>query len=163
VGLVEGCSWNQIIAGLQHGGTTQLRLAATHTPNGALVLDDTYNASPQSTLAALNLLSEIEGRHIAILGDMLELGPYEAKGHIMVGVRVAEVCDELIAIGELSRTTAQAARQSGMPAEHIHWFATVTETMAFVEGRFQKKDVVLVKGSRGLKMERITAALEANS
>ena len=163
VGLVEGCSWNQIIAGLQHGGTTQLRLAATHTPNGALILDDTYNASPQSTLAALNLLSEIEGRHIAILGDMLELGPYEAKGHIMVGVRAAEVCDELIAIGELSRTTAQAARQSGMPAEHIHWFATVAETMAFVEGRFQKKDVVLVKGSRGLKMERITAALEANS
>ena len=163
VGLVEGCSWNQIIDGLQHGSTSQLRLAAVHTSSGALLLDDTYNASPQSTLAALNLLSEIEGRRIAVLGDMLELGPYEAKGHIMVGVRAAEVCSQLITVGELSRTTAQAARQAGMPARKIQWFATVPEAIEYLKGRLQKRDVVLVKGSRGLKMERITAALEAAS
>jgi UDP-N-acetylmuramoyl-tripeptide--D-alanyl-D-alanine ligase len=161
VGLVEGCSWNQIIDGLMHGSTNQLRLAAVHTKKGALVLDDTYNASPQSTLAALNLLSEIEGRRIAVLGDMLELGPYEAKGHIMVGVRAAEVCNQLIAVGELSRTTAQAARQAGMSARKIQWFATVPEAIDYLQGRLQKRDVVLVKGSRGLRMERITAALEA--
>ncbi|MCD4672128.1 MAG: UDP-N-acetylmuramoyl-tripeptide--D-alanyl-D-alanine ligase [Anaerolineaceae bacterium] len=163
VGLVEGCSWNQIIDGLQHSNTTQLRLAAVHTPKGSLILDDTYNASPQSTLAALNLLSEIEGRHIAVLGDMLELGPYEAKGHIMVGVRAAEVCNELIAVGELSRTTAQAARQAGMPAKRIQWFATVPEAIEYLQGHLQKQDVVLVKGSRGLRMERITAVLEATT
>ncbi|MDX9864692.1 MAG: UDP-N-acetylmuramoyl-tripeptide--D-alanyl-D-alanine ligase [Anaerolineaceae bacterium] len=163
VGLVEGCSWNQIIDGLQQGSSSQLRLAAVHTASGALLLDDTYNASPQSTLAALNLLSEIEGRHIAVLGDMLELGPYESKGHIMVGVRAAEVCNQLIAIGELSRTTAQAARQAGMPARKIQWFATVPEAIEYLQGRLQKRDVVLIKGSRGLKMERITAALEAAS
>jgi len=161
VAIVEGCPWHQIIDALQHGSTNQLRLAAVHTKSGALVLDDTYNASPQSTLAALNLLSEIEGRRIAVLGDMLELGPYETKGHIMVGVRAAEVCRELIAVGELSRTTAQAARQAGMSSRRIQWFATVPEAIEYLQGRLQNGDVVLVKGSRGLRMERITAALEA--
>lgn len=160
VGLVEGCSWNQIIDGLLHGSTSQLRLAAVHTRQGALLLDDTYNASPQSTLAALNLLGEIEGRHIAVLGDMLELGPYENKGHVMVGVRAAEVCERLIAVGELSRITAQAARQAGMSAGRIQWFATVPEVIPYLQNHLKKGDVVLVKGSRGLRMEQITAALE---
>ena len=58
-----------------------------HTREGALILDDTYNASPESTLAALNLLDQMDGRRIAVLGDMLELGQYERSGHEMVGVR----------------------------------------------------------------------------
>ncbi len=84
VGLVEGLSWQEIAAGLQRGGS-QLRLVAVHTKNGALILDDTYNASPESVLAALNLLSELDGRKVAVLGDMYELGPYEKEGHEIVG------------------------------------------------------------------------------
>ena len=57
---------------------------------GALLLDDTYNASPESTLAALNLLEELDGRKVAVLGDMLELGQYEEEGHELVGARAAE-------------------------------------------------------------------------
>ena len=92
----------------------QLRLVAIHTKNGALILDDTYNASPQSTMAALNLLAELEGRKIAVLGDMLELGQYEAKGHHMVGVRAAQICDELITVGKRGKMIADAAM--GFPA-----------------------------------------------
>lgn len=71
VGLVTGLTWEEIISGLR-SGHAQLRLVAVRAAGGALVLDDTYNASPESTLAALNLLEELQGRHIAVLGDMLE-------------------------------------------------------------------------------------------
>ena len=64
-----------------HHSRSQLRLVAVKTENGALILDDTYNASPESTLAALNLLGELIGRRVAVLGDMLELGQYEQQGH----------------------------------------------------------------------------------
>ena len=73
VGLVEKLPWQEIINGLRTGHT-QLRLVAVRAKNGALLLDDTYNASPQSVMAALNLLDELKGHKVAVLGDMLELG-----------------------------------------------------------------------------------------
>lgn len=102
VGLVEGLTFQEIISGLQRG-RNQLRMVAVQTQNGAMLLDDSYNSSPESALAALNLLHELEGRKVAILGDMLELGEFERSGHEKVGVRVAEVCDELIAVGERTK------------------------------------------------------------
>ena len=86
VGLADGLTWQEIAGGLRMGHA-QLRLVAVNTASGALLLDDTYNASPESTLAALNLLDELDGRKVAVLGDMLELGSYERIGHEMVGVR----------------------------------------------------------------------------
>jgi UDP-N-acetylmuramoyl-tripeptide--D-alanyl-D-alanine ligase len=159
VGLVEGLNWAEIAEGLQHGHT-QLRLAAVHTQNGALLLDDTYNASPESTLAALNLLSELDGRHIAVLGDMLELGPYEQTGHEMVGVRAAEVCSELLAVGELGKLIAAAAISAGMHKNAVKWVPTVTAAIDYCRTHLLKGDVVLVKGSHGLRMDRIVTALE---
>ena len=88
-----GLTWEEIIIGLRRSHT-QLRMAVVHSDNGALILDDTYNASPQSTLAALNLLDELDGYKIAVLGDMLELGQYEHEGHHKIGVRAAEICEE---------------------------------------------------------------------
>ncbi|RLC81234.1 MAG: UDP-N-acetylmuramoylalanyl-D-glutamyl-2, 6-diaminopimelate--D-alanyl-D-alanine ligase, partial [Chloroflexi bacterium] len=79
VGLIEGLSWGEIIAGLRDV-SAQVRLVAVPGYNGSTILDDTYNASPASTIAALNLLEELPGRHIAVLGDMLELGDYEEEG-----------------------------------------------------------------------------------
>jgi len=159
VGLVEGLSWDEIVNGLQQG-YTQLRLVAAHTPNGALLLDDTYNASPESTLAALNLLSELEGRKIAVLGEMLELGPYERSGHEMVGIRAAEVAEQLITVGERGKLIAEAARQAGMPARAITWVATVPETIDLLKNILKEGDTALIKGSHGLRMDRIVAALE---
>jgi UDP-N-acetylmuramoyl-tripeptide--D-alanyl-D-alanine ligase len=128
-----------------------------------LLLDDTYNASPESTLAALNLLSELKGRRVAVLGEMLELGQYEAAGHEMVGVRAAEVVDQLIAVGSRAQMIADAALRSGMPIDSVQWVATVPEATEALRSLIKAEDVVLVKGSHGLRMGRIIAALEAAS
>jgi UDP-N-acetylmuramoyl-tripeptide--D-alanyl-D-alanine ligase len=161
VGLIEGLTWNEIIEGLQHSHT-QLRLVAVHTDNGALLLDDTYNASPESTLAALNLLSELEGRHIAVLGEMLELGPYENSGHELVGVRAAEVCAELLAVGERGKLIAAAALSAGMREWSVKWVASVSEATDYLRTHLREGDVVLVKGSHSLRMDRLVSALEAS-
>jgi UDP-N-acetylmuramoyl-tripeptide--D-alanyl-D-alanine ligase len=156
---VEGLSWQEIVNGLRLGHT-QLRLVAVRAESGALILDDTYNASPESTLAALNLLDELDGYKIAVLGDMLELGPYERQGHEMVGVRAAEVVNELITVGERARMIAEAARQAGLEARAITVLDDSQQAIAYLRPRLKEKDVVLIKGSRGMRMERIVAALE---
>jgi UDP-N-acetylmuramoyl-tripeptide--D-alanyl-D-alanine ligase len=159
VGLSDGLTWQEIVEGL-HSNQPQLRLVAVRASNGALILDDTYNASPQSTLAALNLLDELEGRKVAVLGDMLELGSYEWKGHEMVGIRAAEVVDELITLGERGRMIAAAAARAGLPNQLITELTSTQEAVEFLRGRLSSQDVVLVKGSRSMQMETIVAALE---
>jgi UDP-N-acetylmuramoyl-tripeptide--D-alanyl-D-alanine ligase len=160
VGLVEGLGWDEIVKGLRFGHA-QLRLVAVRAENGALLLDDTYNASPKSAIAAINLLEEMEGRKIAVVGDMLELGKYERQGHEMVGIRSADVVDELITIGERSSVIAQAAEQAGLPAEAITQLETSEEAIEVIRERLSKDDVVLVKGSRGMHMDNIVPSLEA--
>lgn len=159
IGLIEGLTWQEIVMGLR-SGHPQLRLVAVRTEQGALILDDTYNASPESTLAALNLLDELEGRKVAVLGDMLELGPYERRGHEMVGMRAAEIVDELITVGERGRLISVTARQSGLGNEQIKEFDDAVQALDFLKSRLTSSDVVLVKGSRGMRMDRITAGLE---
>ena len=144
-------------------GHTQLRLAAVRSENGALLLDDTYNASPESMLAALNLLDEIEGRKIAVLGDMLELGPYERGGHEMVGLRAAQVAEVLVTLGERAHIIAEAARRTGMKKVSIIEFDELEPLMEWLRTNLGKNDVVLIKGSRGLRMDRITSLLEVRS
>ena len=162
VGLVEGMSWAEIINGLRMA-SAQLRLVAVHARNGALILDDSYNASPESTLAALNLLYELEGHRIAVLGDMLELGLYEQQGHEVVGARAAEVAHRLIAVGERARMIASSALAAGLDSKNITWVPDVPQALAVLSNELAEGDVVLVKGSHGLRMERIVAALEADS
>jgi UDP-N-acetylmuramoyl-tripeptide--D-alanyl-D-alanine ligase len=159
VGLVEGLTWQEIVSGLR-AGHSQLRLVAVRTKSGALLLDDTYNASPESTLAALNLLEELGGRKVAVLGDMLELGPYEEHGHEMVGRRAAEVVDELVTVGELGRMIADAARLAGLPDEKITVLDSAQQATKYLRSRLSENDVVLVKGSHGMRMDHIVAALE---
>jgi UDP-N-acetylmuramoyl-tripeptide--D-alanyl-D-alanine ligase len=159
IGLVDGLTWQEIISGLREGHT-QLRLVAVRTESGALLLDDTYNASPQSTMAALNLLDEMEGRKIAVLGDMLELGPYERQGHRMVGVRAAQVADYLITVGKRARIIAESARQAGFRQDRITEFESSDEVIDHLRDRLRVDDVVLVKGSRGMEMDSIVSTLE---
>jgi UDP-N-acetylmuramoyl-tripeptide--D-alanyl-D-alanine ligase len=161
VGLTEGLNWQEIVNGLR-AGHTQLRLAAVQSSCGALLLDDTYNASPQSMLAALNLLDELSGRKVAVLGDMLELGRYEWQGHEMVGRRAASIVDELITLGERGRMIAAAACRVGFPPEKVTELDSVEAAIEFLQDRLCDDDVVLVKGSRSMQMDKIVAALEAS-
>ncbi len=160
VGLVDGLTWQEILDGL-HMGQTQLRLTAVRTASGALLLDDTYNASPESTLAALNLLADLEGHKVAVLGDMLELGPYEKQGHEMVGVRAAQVAERLVTVGPRGHMIAAAARQAGMRSNKVTEFESTDEAIPHLHQSLTGEDVVLVKGSHGVCMDRIVSALEA--
>jgi UDP-N-acetylmuramoyl-tripeptide--D-alanyl-D-alanine ligase len=162
VGLIEGLTWGEIIHGLQEA-RSQLRLVAVRSTTGALILDDSYNASPESTLAALNLLQELEGRRVAVLGEMLELGQYEQQGHEKVGIRAAEVSERLIAVGEKGKLIVQAARKAGMSARKISWVQDVPEAIEILNVELREGDVVLIKGSHGLRMDRIVSALEASA
>jgi UDP-N-acetylmuramoyl-tripeptide--D-alanyl-D-alanine ligase len=158
VGLVEGLTWQEIIEGLRGPGA-QLRLVAVLGPDGAIVLDDTYNASPASVIAALNLLEELDGRKIAVLGDMMELGDYEHEGHEKVGMRALEVADVLITVGPRGRIIGETAVRWGMPADRVNIVEQNAEAVALLEQVVRGGDVVLIKGSRALEMEEIVNAL----
>lgn len=159
VALVEGLTWGEIITGLHHS-SSQLRLVVVQTRHGALLLDDTYNAAPESMLAALNLLNELPGRKVAVLGGMNELGPYELSGHQKVGMRAAEVADELITYRENARMIHDAARSAGFPTEHLSHLEVQEEMVAFLDHMLRAGDVVLVKGAHSLRMDDIVQALE---
>lgn len=158
VGLAEGMLWDQILEGLQDR-RAQLRLVAVPGPKGSTIIDDTYNASPESTIAALNLLDELEGRKIAVLGDMLELGPQEDEGHRKVGLRALDVAQVLVTLGERGAIIGDEARRNGMPADRVRHCASNEEVIEYLQSAVQPGDMILVKGSRGLHMEDIVAAL----
>ncbi len=161
VGLIEGLTWQEIIGGLQAVGTMQLRLVAVNGPGGSLILDDTYNASPESVIAALNLLRDLReaGRRVAVLGDMLELGAQEVAGHQRVGRRAREVAHLLITVGPRASLMAEAARAAGMKPEAIIELRTADEAIDYLRGRIGAGDVVLLKGSRGMRLDTIVPGL----
>jgi UDP-N-acetylmuramoyl-tripeptide--D-alanyl-D-alanine ligase len=159
VGLTEGLNWQEILDGLLTP-STQLRLVAVTGPGNSLLIDDTYNASPDSMIAALNLLAELDGRKVAVLGDMLELGEFEEMGHRMVGARATGVVDLLVAVGEKARWIAEEAHSQGLSSAQIALVGSAAEALEFLKNRIGEGDVVLVKGSRALSLDEIVLALE---
>ncbi len=158
-GLLLGLGWDAIVDGLRDE-SAQLRLLAVPGAGGATLIDDTYNASPASSLAALNLLSELNGRRIVVLGDMLELGAYEEEAHRIVGRRVAEVADILIAVGPRARWIAAEAQASGMNGAQVSAVETNDQAIGLLCELLRAGDYALIKGSRGAAMEGIVAALQ---
>jgi UDP-N-acetylmuramoyl-tripeptide--D-alanyl-D-alanine ligase len=158
VGLVEGQPWGLIVAGLRDI-EVQLRLLATPGVNGSTLIDDSYNSSPVSSLAALNLLAELTGRKVAVLGDMLELGSYEEEGHRKVGRRVAEVVDKLVTVGELGAVIGREAVAVGMDESDVFFAQDNDEAAESLRNLVTLGDLVLIKGSRGMHMEDIVAEL----
>jgi len=158
VGLIAGLAWEEIIRGLKDVNA-RLRIDIAPGYHRSTIIDDTYNASPPSTIAALNLLAEMEGRRIAILGDMLELGVEEEKGHRLVGARAAETADILIAVGARARWIAEEARFQGMPETAVHEVADADEAIQLAKTLILPGDFILVKGSRAMRMDAIVAAL----
>ena len=160
VGLSEGLTWQEIVEGLQAIGAAQLRLVAVTGPHGSLILDDTYNASPESVIAALNLLNDLEGRRVAVLGDMLELGSYEEMGHRLVGRRAGDVADLLVTVGPRARLIAQEAREVGMAPDAVVELEDSAQALDLLRRVIQRGDVILLKGSRGARLDVIVPALE---
>lgn len=152
-----GMDWAQIQAGLDDTNA-QARLLRRQTFNGATLLDDSYNASPASCQAALDLLAELPGRHVAVFGDMAELGPLEVEGHRAVGAAAAPVVDLLVAVGEKARLIGLAALETTDRPEVV-FASSNAEAIALLRQRIQPDDVVLVKGARVAVTEQIVAAL----
>jgi UDP-N-acetylmuramoyl-tripeptide--D-alanyl-D-alanine ligase len=131
---------------------------------GSLLIDDSYNASPSAVEYALDSLASIPGitRRIAVLGDMLELGRYSVVEHQRIGTKAAVRADLIVAVGVRSRATAEAAKLAGMSEAKILTFdnaLTAAEELITIVG---KGDAVLIKGSQGVRLERIVKALLAN-
>lgn len=127
---------------------------------GVRVFDDAYNASPRSVKAALYVLARQSGSRVAVLGDMLEMGEAEESGHRAVGAYAADLSiDRLVAVGPRARWMAEEATTRGLGADRVHHFMNNDEAAAFLQGVLVPGDTVLVKGSRGQRMESIVAAL----
>ena len=158
---VLGVPAGEIAAGLGGFSPCPGRMELIALAADVLLLEDSYNANPLSMRAALDALSDLgrHGRRIAVLGDMLELGPTARDLHREVGSLVAERADWLFTLGELAREIAGGAVDSGLSRERCIAVENVDELVVKLRGILQPGDRVLVKGSRGMRMERIGAAL----
>ena len=154
---------DEVETALAVGSRAPHRMAVVEAGSGATLIDDTYNASPVSVSAALDFLAETPvsagGHRYAVLGDMLELGPDEERLHREIGTRAAAVADRLLAVGERGRWIAEAASAAGLTQ-----VATVNDVDEAIEA-FDRTfaagpgDLVLIKASRGVELDRLVVAL----
>ncbi|MFA5887001.1 MAG: Mur ligase family protein [Patescibacteria group bacterium] len=130
------------------------------------IIDDTYNSSPEAVVAALDILGRIKtdeaASKYAVLGDMLELGHYTEEGHQIVGRKVAAAkINYLIAVGEKARDIVRGAQAAGLADEHIFYFDKLAEAGHFLQNRIKAGDLILVKGSQGMRLEKIVKEIMA--
>lgn len=164
-GLYFGLSEEQIGRGLMSARLSQMRTEWQEGPNGMQILMDAYNASPTSTRAALELLAGLEGFtcKLALLGDMLELGPEEERWHRELAHHLsASWLDALFTYGSRARWIADEARRLGFPAERIVTADDVDELVQALRPWTKPGTVLLVKGSRGMRLEAIIEALRGD-
>lgn len=129
------------------------------------VINDTYNSNPQSMRQAIESLKDLttKGRKILVAGDMLELGTFSGRFHHLVGKQAAESgVDIIVAVGKLAEHVAKGAQEAGMSEKKIKLCNFTKEACSIVLGLIKKGDTILVKGSRGMKMEDIVVELESN-
>ncbi len=136
---------------------TGSRLHPRRSYSGALLLDDAYNAAPLSMKAALDVLAEMPGNRIAVLGDMLELGSEEADSHREMGAYSVDRCDRLIAVGTRARGLADGAWDAGH--SQIQWFEEQADATRMLRQDVGSSDVVLIKASYGMHLEEMVEAL----
>ena len=157
VALVEGMTLDEVAQALAVA-RIPLRLHVYRGRNDSTILDDTYNASPASMLAALELLADLPGRRIAVLGDMRELGSEEREGHRIVGREAARVAQVIYAVGELGYLIGEEAKRAGHPA--VSLWPSKEEAARQLVSELQVGDVVLLKASRAMALETMLPELK---
>jgi UDP-N-acetylmuramoyl-tripeptide--D-alanyl-D-alanine ligase len=155
VGLGAGLDLDLIVAGLRRGWQAPHRDQLVRA-GGLTVLDDSYNASPASMIAALELLASLPGRHVAVLGVMQELGEAHERGHREVGSLAAGLADVVVVVGEEASGIAAGAAALG---EAVIPVADREAALAALRELLRPGDVVLVKASRGAELERVVESL----
>ncbi len=164
-GRAFGLGVDAIAAGLAAFRTPAMRLELVRLPNGARILNDAYNANPASMEAALAALAAEPGaRRIAVLGDMWELGAEEARCHREVGAAAArQGVDWLVAVGRNAEEVVVGALGGGLTTARVDRCASADEAAELLAQRLRGEDIVLVKGSRGAKMEAVVERLRGAS
>ncbi|MEX0682371.1 MAG: UDP-N-acetylmuramoyl-tripeptide--D-alanyl-D-alanine ligase [Dehalococcoidia bacterium] len=155
VALNEGMSLDEVASALAEA-RVDLRLTVRAGVNGCTIIDDSYNASPASMIAALDLLAELPGRRIAVLGHMRELGAAEDEGHRQVGQHAAGRCDLLYVVGADARLLAEEARADGQETQQLESAEQAAETLIH---ELREGDHVLIKASRAVGLESLVDAL----
>jgi UDP-N-acetylmuramoyl-tripeptide--D-alanyl-D-alanine ligase len=159
-GFADGLTIDEVAGALEALDVPQ-RLRVVQARSGARVVDDTYNAQPASMIAALDLLAEMPveagGRRFALLGDMLELGEVAIVEHRRVGEQAARVLDGLLTIGSLTPHLGAAASEAGL--DDVHHVETRDAARQRLEALLGPGDVVLVKGSHALELDRLVEEL----
>ncbi len=161
---VAGVSIDEAIEGLRNWEPSPGRMRVVPGIKGSVIIDDTYNSSPAAVFAALDTLSDIQAkRKIAVLGDMLELGKYAADAHRQVGARAEQCTDILWTVGIRSRATGEAALDAGMKDKNVreYEFGESQRAGKELESVLKPGDVVLIKGSQSLRMERAVLEIMA--
>jgi UDP-N-acetylmuramoyl-tripeptide--D-alanyl-D-alanine ligase len=156
VGLSQGLTLGDVAQSLAQA-RPGLRLTRRTGPHGSTIIDDSYNASPASMLAALDLLGECPGRRIAVLGEMRELGSATAEGNLAVGERAAGRCNLLFAIGEEARDIGKAASAAGL--KDVRFLLSLEDASEALHRELRSGDHVLIKGSRAVGLESVVQAL----
>jgi UDP-N-acetylmuramoyl-tripeptide--D-alanyl-D-alanine ligase len=154
VGEAAGLTLDEIAAGLERGWAAPHR-AELIRAGGLTIVDDSYNASPASVIAALELLAGLPGRRIAVLGEMLELGEGHAVGHRRVGEAAAAIADRLIVVGEGAAAIAEGALAGGLEPEQVVSAPDRDAALEAVLAAHRVGDVVLVKASRGIELDKL--------
>ncbi len=161
VGLAAGIAPEAIVAALGAGWSAPHR-GQLVTAAGVTIVDDSYNASPASMIAALQMLADLPGRRVAVLGEMLELGEDASAGHREVGRAAASSCALLVTVGEGAAAIAAGAREAGLDAASIAETPDRAGALAALQERLEPGDVVLIKASRGLELDRLVDDLRAS-
>ncbi|MGL5507316.1 MAG: UDP-N-acetylmuramoyl-tripeptide--D-alanyl-D-alanine ligase [Paraclostridium sp.] len=158
VGLTLNMKLEDIKLGLKEFTASKMRLDIFK--NGDLtIINDAYNASPDSMKAALDILGRYEKRRVAILGDMFEMGEHSEYGHRIVGEASINNVDVLVTIGDMSSFISDEAKRLGLNNKNIHHFDSKESAIESLENLINNDDVVLVKASRGMKLEKIVEYL----
>ena len=162
VGLAAGMSLQACCAALAEAQPERGRQQVLHLDSGITVVDDAYNANPDSMGASLKTFAamDVKGRRVAVLGDMLELGDFARAGHERMGALAHDLeIDELICVGELSRSIAQAAVGAGMDADVVHLCGDAQAALETVQNLVSPGDAVLVKASHSIGLEHVVEGL----
>lgn len=165
VGLWLGMDSSEIQRGIQAYKGSDMRLHILSIQENIKIINDTYNASPDSMKAAISVLSKAAAkRKIAVLGDMLEMGLYTKTGHYTVGCEVAKKSiDLLIVVGTAAAYIAEGAIDHGFDRQKIVVCTNNQEVIGYLRKNMLAEDMILVKGSRGMKMEEIVAGIQERS
>jgi UDP-N-acetylmuramoyl-tripeptide--D-alanyl-D-alanine ligase len=162
VGTILGVPFDEVARAVGSATVSRWRMETFSTPDGVVVINDAYNANPESMAAALKAARTIarKGRMIAVLGHMAELGPIADREHERLGDLAARLrVDRLVAVGEPARLIAVAAMREGLKPDDVAAYDDVDEALSDVRAEARPGDVVLVKGSRVAGLEELAEAL----